>query len=48
MFRKSGSVFLRFSIHLHIRELEVLEGIFTYFKQYKGYEKREKDKKIIM
>lgn len=27
-------VFARFSIHLHVRELEVLKGIFTYLKLY--------------
>lgn len=51
VYRDTGQlkqVFLRFSIHLHIRDLEVLEGISTYFKQFKGYEKKEKDKKIIM
>jgi LAGLIDADG endonuclease len=32
VFRSTGSVFLRFSVHLHIRDLEVLEGIVTYLK----------------
>lgn len=30
--KKTGSVFLRFSVHLHIKDLEVLEGISTYLK----------------
>jgi hypothetical protein len=47
VFRDTGSVFLRFSIHLHIRDLEVLKSIATYFKQIKGYENRAiEDKKI--
>ena len=48
VFRESGSVFLRFSIHLHIRELEVLEGIRTFLKEYKGDKEINKDKKIII
>lgn len=28
----NAPVFLRFSVHLHIRDLEVLKGINTYFK----------------
>lgn len=49
---KSG-VFVRFSIHLHIRELEVLKGIATYFNLLKTATKypskvKESDKKILI
>ena len=37
------AVFLRFSVHLHIRDLEVLEGINTYLKK-----KDNLNKKIIL
>jgi hypothetical protein len=40
VFRRTGSVFLRFSVHLHIRDLEVLEGIWTYFKGNNSFTKK--------
>lgn len=47
VFRNTGSVFLprsdRFSVHLHIRDLEVLKGISSYFK-----EKDKLSKKIVL
>lgn len=30
----NNSIFARFSIHLHIRDLEVLKGISTYFNEF--------------
>jgi hypothetical protein len=30
----NNEIFARFSIHLHIRDLEVLKGLSTYFKTY--------------
>lgn len=39
----NAPVFLRFSVHLHIRDLEVLKGIKTYFK-----EKEISNKKITL
>ena len=38
--RKTGSVFLRFSVHLHIRDLEVLDGISTYLKGKGSFNKK--------
>jgi hypothetical protein len=40
VFRSTGSVFLRFSVHLHIRDLEVLEGIAIYLKGKDSFNKK--------
>ena len=45
-FRKTGQVFLRFSLQLHSRDLEVFKGIDTYFKQNIIYEEKENKTKM--
>ena len=46
MLRKTGSVFLRFSIHLHKRDFQVLESINSYFKSFQ--ENKDENKNIII
>lgn len=42
------SVFARSSIHLHIRELEVLKGIATYFRLYSSQHVVTSDTKVVL
>ena len=48
--RNSNALFVRFSIHLHIRDLEVLKGISSFFKSAAALKEKDKftEKKVTL